>query len=108
MKKTFERHAVACGFNRFTQDTIRHFMATYVRRSKPAVSQEQRDAWLGHDKKRTANWYEHNDPEFLIDAKVATDAIIANLQESTSRPLFACKFRAKAPLRLVSGQERRL
>ena len=60
MKKTFKRHAVDCGLDRFTQNTIRHFMATYVRRSKPPVSQEQRDAWLGHDNKRTANWYEHN------------------------------------------------
>lgn len=103
MKKTFKRHAVDCGFDRFTQDTIRHFMATYVRRAKPPVSQEQRDAWLGHDRKRTANWYEHNDPEFLQDAMAATDSIIQTLQQKTIRPLFACKLRAKASLRLVGG-----
>jgi integrase len=103
MKKTFKRHALACGFERFTQDTIRHFMATYVRRSKPPVSQEQRDAWLGHNKKRTANWYEHNDPEFLIDAKIATDSILRELQEYSGRPLFACKARAKLSFRTING-----
>ena len=103
IKKTFKRHAEDCGFDRFTQDTLRHFMATHVRRSKPPVTQEQRDAWLGHDKKRTANWYEHNDPEFLIDAKLATDAIVQALQEYCSRPLSTCKLRAKPQLRAISG-----
>jgi integrase len=66
MKRTFKRHAVACSLPHFTQDTIRHFMATYVRQAKPPVSKEQRDIWLGHNDQRTAGWYEHRDPEFLI------------------------------------------
>ena len=49
MKQTFKRHAVACGLPHFTQYTIRHFMATYVRQAKPPVSKEQRDNWLGHN-----------------------------------------------------------
>lgn len=104
MKKTFKRHAVDCGLVLFTQDTLRHFMATHVRRSKqPPVSQEQRDAWLGHDKKRTANWYEHNDPEFLQDAMLATDSILQALQDHCARPLSACKLRAKPALRAIEG-----
>ena len=43
MKRTFKRHAVASGHTNFTQDTIRHFMATYVRQATPRVSKEQRD-----------------------------------------------------------------
>lgn len=104
MKRTFKRLAVDCGMDRFTQDTIRHFMATYVRRSKaPPVSQEQRDMWLGHDESRTANWYEHTDPDYLSEAMQATDNIIRDLQAYCSRSLFSCKGRAKAPLRAIKG-----
>jgi integrase len=106
MKRTFKRHALACGLPSFTQDTIRHFMATYVRHATPRVSKEQRDIWLGHDDGRTAgNWYEHNDPEFLEDAKRATDSIIEHqLQACTTRPLSARKLRAKASLRLIAAK----
>lgn len=104
MKKTFKRHAVDAGMDRFTQDTIRHFMATHVRRSKkPPVSQEQRDMWLGHDESRTANWYEHNDPDYLSDAMQATENIIRELQAYCSRSLFSCKDRAKPALRTIKG-----
>jgi integrase len=101
MKKTFKRHAIACGLPQFTQYAIRHFMATYVRQAKPPVSKEQRDVWLGHDDRRTARWYEHRDPEFLEDARRATDAIIEELQRHTRRALSARKLRAKAPIQLV-------
>ncbi|MCB1484673.1 MAG: hypothetical protein KDJ17_07260 [Hyphomicrobiaceae bacterium] len=94
IKKTFKRHAVACGLPRFTQGTIRHFMATQVRRVKPPVSQEQRDAWLGHDRKRTAEFYESFDPQFLADCRRATEKVIAELQKHASRPLSARKSRA--------------
>jgi integrase len=104
MKKTFKRHAVACGLPRFTQYSIRHFMATYVRHEKPPVSREQRDVWLGHDDRRTAKWYEHNDPEFLEDARRATDSIIEQLQRHTKRALSARKLRAKSSIRLISSK----
>src|SRR5918994_5933712 len=48
-----------------TPGTVRHFMATVVRRGKPPVPKEQRDVWLGHDEKRTANACEAFDPEYL-------------------------------------------
>lgn len=105
MKRTFKRHAVACGLPLFTQYTIRHFMATSVRRAKPPVSKEQRDVWLGHDDGRTANWYEHHDPDFLEDARRATDEIIEELQRFTKRPLSTRKLRAKSPLRLIHSKK---
>jgi len=49
-------------------------MATMVRREKPSVPKEQRDVWLGHDEKRTANAYEAFDPEYLRDCMQATES----------------------------------
>lgn len=91
MKRTFKRHAEECGLPQFTQGTIRHFMATMVRREKPRVDKEQRDVWLGHDEARTADAYEAFDPEYLSDAMHATDSVIEKLQKCTRRPLFAPK-----------------
>jgi integrase len=104
MKKTFKRHAIGCGLPQFTQYTIRHFMATYVRHAKPPVSKEQRDVWLGHDDRRTAKWYEHRDPEFLEDARRATDTIIEELQQHAHRALSARKLRAKASIQLIHSK----
>lgn len=103
IKRTFVRHAADCGLPDFTPGTIRHFMATMVRREKPPVSVEQRDVWLGHDEKRTANAYESFDPDYLADCMIATESVIARLQACTQRPLSACKLRAKPDLRLVAG-----
>lgn len=103
IKKTFARHADDCDLPQFSPGTIRHFMATYVRREKPPVSKEQRDVWLGHDEKRTANSYESFDPEYLADCMQATENIIEKLQEHTSRTLFACKVRARPAFRVVGG-----
>ena len=95
IKKSFKRHAVACGLTKFTQGTIRHFMATKVRAVKrPLVSTEQRDEWLGHVDQRTANFYEVFDPAFLRECRIATERVIEELQKHTSRPLFARKLRA--------------
>jgi integrase len=105
MKKTFKRHALACDLPEFTRYSIRHFMATYVRLARPPVSKEQRDIWLGHSDGRTANWYEHRDPEFLEDARRATDEIIEQLQLHTRRPLSARKLRAKASIQLVHSKK---
>ena len=103
IKHTFVRHAEDCGLPDFTPGTIRHFMATMVRRQKPPVSKEQRDVWLGHDEKRTANSYESFDPDYLADCMQATEAVIAELQAYAGRPLFACKLRARPAFRVVNG-----
>lgn len=103
IKRTFVRHAKDCKLPDFTPGTIRHFMATMVRREKPPVSKEQRDVWLGHDEKRTANAYEAFDPEYLLDCMQATESVIQQLQEHTKRPLFACKLRANGPFQVIEG-----
>lgn len=103
IKRTFVRHAEDCGQPDFTPGTIRHFMATMVRRVKPPVSKEQRDVWLGHDEKRTANAYEAFDPDYLEDCKRATETIIKQLQAHTKRSLSACKLPASRRFRVVSG-----
>lgn len=106
IKRTFVRHASECSLGQFTPGTIRHFMATMVRRQKPAVSKEQRDVWLGHDEKRTANAYEAFDPEYLADCMQATEKVISELQKHTSRTLFACKLPANRDFRIIEGGRR--
>jgi hypothetical protein len=103
IKRAFVRHAEDCDLPGFTPGTIRQFMATMVRREKPPVPKEQRDVWLGHDEKRTANAYEAFDPEYLRVGMRATESVIEKLQEHTTRPLFACKLRAKPELKVVAG-----
>ncbi len=103
IKRTFVRHAEECKLDSFTPGTIRHFMATMVRRQKPPVDKEQRDVWLGHDEKRTANAYEAFDPDYLHDCMQATEKVISELQKHTKRPLFACKLPASRNFRVVVG-----
>ena len=103
IKRTFVRHAEDNGLPNFTPGTIRHFMATMVRRQKPPVDKEQRDVWLGHDEKRTANAYESFDPDYLADCMQATEKVIAELQKHTKRPLSACKVRARRDFRVLEG-----
>ena len=62
---------LSCDLPGCTPGTVRHFMATMVRRGKTPVPKEQRDVWLGHDEKRTANACEAFDPEYLRDGAFA-------------------------------------
>lgn len=103
IKRTFVRHAEECGLPEFTPGLIRHFMSTMVRREKPPVSKEQRDVWLGHDEKRTANAYEAFDPDYLADCMRATESVIRKLQKHTRRPLFSCKLPASGGFRVIEG-----
>lgn len=103
IKRTFVRHAVDCDLPNFTPGTIRHFMATMVRRQKPPVDKEQRDVWLGHDEKRTANAYESFDPDYLVDCMQATEKVISDLQVCTVRPLFSCKLPASRRFQVIDG-----
>src|SRR5690606_13286599 len=70
---------------------------------KAAVSKEQRDVWLGHDEKRTANAYEASDPDYLADCMRATESVIQKLQKHTRRSLFSCKLPASGGLRVIEG-----
>jgi integrase len=74
----------------FTQYTVRHFMATTVRKLCPVLPREKRSHWLGHavEGSRTTNWYEHLDPEYLEDVALATDYTIFKIGQLTAQPLF--------------------
>jgi hypothetical protein len=67
-------------WNRYT---LRHYMATRIRRVPGIeVSREQRAEWLGHSdraNRTTERWYESLDPDHLVAAQQATDAIMTML-----------------------------
>lgn len=80
IKKVFKAHAMDLEMPKFTPYTLRHFMATNIRRMEGCnVTREQRQEWLGHKPQDTTNWYEHFDPEWLREAKIGTDKIIERL-----------------------------
>ena len=80
VKKAFKAHALELGMPKFTPYTLRHFMATNIRRIDGCnVSREQRQEWLGHKPQDTTSWYEHFDLEWLREAKTGTDRIMEKL-----------------------------
>lgn len=80
IKKVFRSHAINLGMPKFTPYTLRHFMATNIRRMEGCnVTREQRQEWLGHKPQDMTGWYEHFDPEWLREAKIGTDKIIERL-----------------------------
>jgi hypothetical protein len=71
VKKALRRVGTELGMSLLNRYTIRHFMATRVRRQKLSrgryVSREQRSLWLGHSIKEgsdTTSWYDTNGPEY--------------------------------------------
>ena len=86
--------------------TLRHFMATNMRRVSFPVSREQRSKWLGHSVKegsKTTDWYEKFDPDYLEEPMRATEEIIAKLQLHTKRKLMAPATRGKGKVRVIKG-----
>jgi integrase len=86
--------------------TLRHFMATNMRRASFPVSKEQRSKWLGHsvnEGSKTTDWYEKFDPDYLEQPMRATEEIIAKLQKHTKRKLFAPKTKAAGKVRVIDG-----
>lgn len=84
--------------------TLRHFMATNMRRASFTVSKEQRSKWLGHAVKegsKTTDWYETFDPDYLEQPMRATDEILRKLQKHTRKRLFAPTVRSQGKLRVV-------
>jgi hypothetical protein len=56
------------------------------------VPREQRSLWMGHvvrDGSRTTANYESDDPEMLADVALATDCVIALIQQHCAKSLFA-------------------
>ena len=86
--------------------TLRHFMATNMRRSSFPVSKEQRSKWLGHavnEGSKTTDWYEKFDPDYLEQPMRATEEIVAKLQQHTKRSLFAPAIVAGGKMRVIDG-----
>lgn len=86
--------------------TIRHFMATNMRRASFPVSKEQRSKWLGHtvnEGSKTTDWYEKFDPDYLEQPMRAIEEIIAKLQQHTKRKLFAPSVKANGKVRVIKG-----
>lgn len=88
--------------------SLRHFMATSMRRASFPVSREQRSKWLGHSVKegsKTTDWYEKFDPDYLEEPMRATDEIMVNLQKFTKRRVLAPTMHPQGKVRLASSND---
>ena len=84
--------------------TLRHFMATNMRRASFSVSKEQRSKWLGHtvnEGSKTTDWYETFDPDYLEQPMRATDEIMRKLHKHTRRRLSAPTVRSQGKFRIA-------
>lgn len=79
----------AIGMPEMTCYVLRHFMASYCRRTEAKPSKDQRSLWMGHSSggSRTTERYEQFDPDYLEDVMNATDEIILKLDELCKRSL---------------------
>jgi hypothetical protein len=92
VKRAFRRIGTELGLMGFSQYSLRHFMADQVKKLFRNVPREHRSLWMGHvvrDGSRTTANYESDDPEMLTDVALATDCVIALIQQRCARPLFA-------------------
>ena len=84
--------------------SLRHFMATNMRRVSFPVSKEQRSKWLGHtvtEGSKTTDWYEKFDPDYLEEPMRATEEIIKKLQPYTKRSLYAPTVHPQGHVRVI-------
>ena len=91
-KRSFRRIGTELGLMGFSQYSLRHFMADQIRKLFRNVPREQRSLWMGHvvrDGLRTTANYESDDPDMLADVALATDCVIALIQQHCARQLFA-------------------
>jgi integrase len=92
VKRAFRRIGTELGLMGFSQYSLRHFMADQIKKLFRNVPREQRSLWMGHvvrDGSRTTANYESDDPEMLADVALATDCVIALIQQHCGRRLFA-------------------
>jgi hypothetical protein len=92
VKRAFRRIGTELGLMGFSQYSLRHFMADQIRKLVRNVPREQRSLWMGHvvrDGSRTTSNYESDDPGMLADVALATDCVIALIQQHCGPRLFA-------------------
>lgn len=96
VKQAFRRIGRDLGIPGFSQYSFRHFMADQAKKNFRLLAREQRSRWLGHkirDGSQTTTEYESDDPHDIADVALATDCIVALLNERCSRDLFAIETR---------------
>ena len=81
--KTLERAGLPASF---TPKSLRHFMATEMR--KRGVPKEQREEWMGHRKHSTNDGYGQFSPDFLDAAKNCADIVLADLEALCERSIY--------------------
>lgn len=100
LRKAADRAGVTSG--RFSKYTLRHYMATRVRRVDGIpVSREERATWMGHvdpHHRTTEAHYESLDPDYLLNAARATDAILTQLD-------MLCRTRRLVPPNAAPGTQ---
>lgn len=92
VKRAFRRIGTELGLMGFSQYTLRHFMAGQIKKLFRNVPREQRPLWMGHvvhDGSRTTANYESDDPDMFANVALATDCVIALIQQHCGRRLFA-------------------
>jgi hypothetical protein len=92
VKRAFRRIGTELGLMGFSQYSLRHFMADQIKKLFRNVPREPRSLWMGHvvrDGSRTTANHESGDPEMLADVALATDCMIALVQQHCGRRLFA-------------------
>jgi len=91
--KSAAKRAGVSEWQQFTRYTLRHYMATRVRRVPGCeVSREHRATWMGHtdpDFRTTEEFYESMDADYLENVRQAIDAIMLHLNTLTKRSLLA-------------------
>jgi hypothetical protein len=91
VKQAFRRIGRDLELPGFSQYGFRHFMNNQVRQLF-RIPREYRSLWLGHVVKEgsiTTSHYEEESPHVIDDVALATDCVIALLNEHTRRDLFA-------------------
>ena len=92
--QNFELPSKRAAGPKLTPYSLRHYMATRVRRVPEPIRprREERSAWMGHvhpHHRTTEEFYESFDPYYLANAAKATDAILETLNQLTKRSLFS-------------------
>jgi integrase len=82
VQKAAKKAGVA-NWKKFNRYTLRHYMATRIRRVPSVkVEREERAEWMGHtdpEHRTTERHYESMDPDYLVNVRDAIDAIMLHL-----------------------------
>jgi hypothetical protein len=70
----------------FAPKALRHFMATEMRRR--GVPREQREEWMGHRRHSTNDRYGTFAPDYLLEAAMCANAVLAELEDRAKLPIY--------------------